>query len=62
MASGANVPDLTRRAAPSVGHIRTGAKPADRPVAQGTPCALDIHVKTARYKRWLSSGSNWKTK
>jgi putative tryptophan/tyrosine transport system substrate-binding protein len=45
---GANIPDLTRRAAAFVVKVINGAKPADIPVEQPTKFELIINLKTAR--------------
>jgi len=45
---GANVADVSRRAAHYVDRILNGAKPADLPVEQATTVELVVNVKTAR--------------
>jgi putative ABC transport system substrate-binding protein len=45
---GANVADISRRAAQYVDRIVKGAKPADLPVEQATTVELVVNLKTAR--------------
>lgn len=45
---GANVADISRRAAQYVDRIVKGAKPADLPVEQATTVGLVVNLKTAR--------------
>jgi putative ABC transport system substrate-binding protein len=45
---GANVADISRRAADYVDRIVKGAKPADLPVEQATTVELVVNLKTAR--------------
>jgi putative tryptophan/tyrosine transport system substrate-binding protein len=45
---GANIPDLTRRAAAFVVKVINGAKPADLPIEQPTRFELAINLKTAK--------------
>jgi putative ABC transport system substrate-binding protein len=46
--SGANVADISRRAARYAGRILEGAKPADLPVEQATAVELVITMRTAK--------------
>ena len=45
---GANIPDLTRRAAAFVVKVVNGARPADLPIEQPTKFELFINLKTAK--------------
>ena len=45
---GANVPDLSRRAAAFVAKFLNGAKPADLPIEQPTKYELVINYKAAK--------------
>jgi ABC-type uncharacterized transport system substrate-binding protein len=45
---GANVADISRRAARYAGRILEGAKPADLPVEQATTVELVINMRTAK--------------